>query len=298
MAGGKWPQYCRALLVAAVVSAAKAFPNRPDQAPEGVHDLRKTLKEGRALARLFLKSVGEPARVTIAALAAVRRRVGQARDLDVMEQRLERLAPPVEIAKPIAEAIARERSAARRAHNGFGTSASRTQLRAIARRLEAWDLDGVGDADIVEAAARTYRQARRRGRIAFETNDPTALHALRSRVVDLRYQVAALAPAWPATLTAQAEELNELRDTLGAFNDLNVLAKFASERCPLAPEAMTALTERLEARQKKLRRRAKVEFDRLFAEAPNAFAERLAAYVNSPMEEPALGTVKTPRPAR
>src|SRR5271166_2277017 len=172
MAGGKWPQYCRSLLVAAVDSAAKAFPNRPDQASEGVHDLRKTLKEARALARLFLQSIGEPARVTIAALAAVRRRVGPARDLDVMEQRLARLAPPVEIAKPVAEAIARERSAARRAHNGFATSASRRQLHAIARRLEAWDLGGVSDCDIVEAVARAYRKARNRGRVAFETNDP------------------------------------------------------------------------------------------------------------------------------
>jgi|SRR5271166_2467614 len=286
MAGGKWPQYCRSLLVAAVDSAAKAFPNRPDQASEGVHDLRKTLKEARALARLFLQSIGEPARVTIAALAAVRRRVGPARDLDVMEQRLARLAPPAEIAKPIAEAIARERSTARRAHNGFGTSTSRRQLAAIARRLATWDVDGVGESDIVEAVARSYRQARRRGRAAFRTNDPAALHALRSRVVDLRYQLAALAAARRAALTAQAEKLNELRDTLGAFNDLNVLRKFASDWCDLPPEAMGALTEQLEARQKKLRRRAEVEFDRLFAEAPNAFAERLAAYVKSPIEEP------------
>lgn len=298
VAGGKWPRYCRSLLVASVGSAAKAFPSRPDQAPEGVHDLRKTLKEARALTRLFLKSVGEPARVTIAALASVRRRVGRARDLDVMEQRLGRLAPPVEIAKRIAEAIVRERSAARRAHTGFGTSASRTQLRAIAKRLEAWELDSVRDGDIVDAVARTYRQARRRGRLAFEADDPAALHALRSRVVDLRYQLAALAPAWPAALTAQAEELNELRDTLGAFNDLRVLARFASERCGLSPEAMSALAERLEAKQKKLRRRAELEFNRLFAEAPNAFAERLAAYVKSPMEAPAVRIVKMPRRER
>ncbi|HVP98173.1 MAG TPA: CHAD domain-containing protein [Roseiarcus sp.] len=297
MASGKWPHYCRALLVKSVDTAAKGFPNRPDRAPEGVHDVRKTLKEARALTRLFLKSVGEPARVTIAALAAVRRRVGRARDLDVMEQRLARLQPPVDIAKPVAEAIARERAAESRAHNGFGANASRRQLAAIARRLEAWDLDGVDESDIVDAVARSYRQARRRGRAAFETSDPVALHALRSRVVDLRYQLAALAPAWPAALTAQAEELNALRDTLGAFNDLNVLGKFASERCGLPAEAMSALTERLEERQKKLRRRAEIEFDRLFAETPNAFAARLAAYVKSPMEEPRSGEAPPSRPS-
>src|SRR5271165_1832095 len=154
-----WPQHCRALLVGSVSSAAHLFPGRGEQAPERVHRLRKTLKEARAIARLFLPSVGEPARVTIAALAVVRRRMGRARDLDVMEARLVRLAPPSEIAKSIAGAIEHERAATGRAH-GFTTRASRAQLNAIAKRLEAWDLGHVRDGDVVEAVARTYRQAR------------------------------------------------------------------------------------------------------------------------------------------
>ncbi len=283
-----WPQHCRALLVGSVSSAAHLFPGRGEQAPERVHRLRKTLKEARAIARLFLPSVGEPARVTIAALAVVRRRMGRARDLDVMEARLVRLAPPSEIAKPLAEAIEHERAATGRAHGGFTTRASRAQLNAIVKRLEAWELARVRDDDIAEAASRTYRQARRRGLLAFEGDDPAELHALRSRVVDLRYQIAALSPAWPAALNAQSEGLNALRETLGDFNDLEVLGKFAAERGGLPPEALEALTARLAGKQKKLRRRARIEFDRLFAETPDAFAERLSAYLRRPMEKPTL----------
>ncbi|MGO9422789.1 CHAD domain-containing protein, partial [Roseiarcus sp.] len=222
MQADHWPTYCRALLAASVASAASRFPGRGEEAPERVHGVRKTLKESRALARLFLPTVGEPARVTIAALAVVRRRVGRARDLDVMESRLERLDPPREIAEPLGQAIAREREAAKRAHTHFATAASRAQLNAIVKRLEGWDLGHVGDGDIAEAVARTYRQGLRRGRLAFGGEDAAALHALRSRVVDLRYQLSALAPAWPAALGAQSEELNALRDTLGDFNDLAV----------------------------------------------------------------------------
>ena len=58
-----WPGYCRALLASSVASAAARFPGRDEDAPERVHGVRKTLKESRALARLFLPSVGEPARV-------------------------------------------------------------------------------------------------------------------------------------------------------------------------------------------------------------------------------------------
>jgi len=283
-----WPGYCQALLAASVRAAAQQFPGRGHAAPERIHDVRKTLKEARALARLFLPSIGEPARVTIAALAVIRRRVGRARDLDVIEQRLLRLAPPPEVAEPLNKAIARERAAAGRAHGGFAASASRAQLNAMARRVEAWDLRGVCADDIVEAVARTYTQARRRGRHAFGGEDPAALHALRSRVVDLRYQLAALSGAWPAALNAQAEELNALRDTLGGFNDFTVLGTFAVERGGLGPEALGLLTERLEAKQKKLRRRAETEFARLFAETPDAFAGRLSAYLERPMEKPAL----------
>ncbi len=278
-----WPDYCRALLAASVASAAGCFPGRGEEAPERVHRVRKTLKESRALARLFLPSLGEPARVTIAALAVVRRRVGRARDLDVMESRLGRLAPPPEIAGPLGEAIARERDAAQRAHTAFATAASRAQLGAIVKRLEGWDIAHVGDAGIAEAVARTYRQGLRRGRLAFDGADPAALHALRSRVVDLRYQLSALSPAWPAALGAQSDELNALRDTLGDFNDLDVLARFAAERGDLSPDALAALAERLEAKQMKLRRRAGIEFERLFAETPDAFAARLAAYLRHPL---------------
>ena len=113
-------------------------------------------------------------------------------------------------------------------------------------------------------------------------------------MVDLRYQLAALSPAWPAALNAQSEELNALRDTLGDFNDLYVLAIFAANRASLEPEALAGLMARLAAKQKKLRRRAKTEFDRLFAESHAAFSERLSAYLRRPMAKPKAGAPNVP----
>ena len=248
--------------------------------------MRKTLKEARAIARLFLHCVGEPARVTMAALAATRRQTGRARDLDVMAVRLERLAPPAEISGPLTAAIAREREAARRARRGVAARAPRARLNAIAKRLEGWDLSEIGTAEIVAAVARTYRQAQRRGRLGFESDDPAALHAFRARVVDLRYQLALLSCAWPEALNAQAEALDELREALGDHHDLDVLTKFAAERGGLPPEALESLAVQAAGKQRKLRRRAKAEFDRLFAETPKAFEARLAAYLARPVTKP------------
>jgi CHAD domain-containing protein len=286
MRSDAWPQHCRAALVRSVAAAAAKFPGPGEEAPKRVHDVRKTLKEARAIARLFLQCVGEPARVTIATLATTRRQIGRARDLDVMAQRVQRLELPPEVSEPLVAAIAREREAAQRARRGLSANTPRARLSAIARRLEGWDLSAVGTAEIVDAVARTYRQAQRRGLVAFETEDPTALHASRSRVVDLRYQLSLLSCAWPEALNAQAEALNDLREALGDFNDLHVLETFVAEHSGLSTPALEELGARITLKQKKLKRQAHVEFERLFAETPSAFATRIAAYLAHPVSDP------------
>jgi len=286
MRSDAWPQHCRAALVRSVGAAAAEFPAPGEDAPKRVHNVRKTLKEARAIARLFLECVGEPARVTITALAATRRQIGRARDLDVMGTRVRRLEPAPEVADALMAAISREREAAERARRGLSASAPRARLNAIVRRVEGWDLSAIGTDEIVAAVARTYRQARRRGRLAFEIDDPVALHAFRARVVDLRYQLGLLSCAWPEALNAQAEALNDLREALGDFNDLHVLEAFAVEHGELPAPAMAELGERVASKQRKLKRRAHVEFDRLFAETTSAFAARLAAYLEHPVTEP------------
>jgi hypothetical protein len=71
MRSDAWPQHCRAALVRAVSSAAAQFPAPGEEAPKRVHDVRKILKEARAIARLFLDWVGEPGRGTLTTLAAI-----------------------------------------------------------------------------------------------------------------------------------------------------------------------------------------------------------------------------------
>jgi len=286
MRSDAWPQHCRAALVRSVGAAALQFPGPGEEAPKRVHDVRKTLKEARAIARLFLDCVGEPARVTITTLAATRRQIGRARDLDVMAIRVQRLEPPPEISEPLMAAIAREREAAQRARRGLAATAPQPRLDATVRRVEGWDLSAVGTGEIVAAVARTYRQARKRGRLAFSGEDPVALHAFRARVVDLRYQLSLLSPAWPEALNAQAEALNDLREDLGDFNDLHVLEAFAVEHGDLPPQALEELGARMESKQKKLKGRARVAFDRLLAETPKAFGTRIAAYLCHPVREP------------
>ena len=116
MRSDAWPQYCRTAARPVGESGRAQFPGpgqksaeaRPRRAQDPERERARSLGS-------FFRCVGEPARVTITALAATRRQIGRARDLDVMAERLQRLEPPPEVAEPLRAAIARERAAARRA---------------------------------------------------------------------------------------------------------------------------------------------------------------------------------------
>ena len=287
MRSDAWPQHCRAALVRAVSAAAAQFPGPGEEAPKRVHDVRKTLKEARAIARLFLDCVGEPARVTITTLAATRRQIGRARDLDVMALRVQRLEPPPEVSEPLMAAIAREREAAQRARRGLSASAPRARLNAIVRRVEGWDLSAVGTEEIVDAVARTYRQAQRRGLTCFRKrrSDGAACLSRPRRRSALPALAAVLRVAGGAERAGRSPERSSRgarrlqRSACAREHSRRNTASCRRRRWKTSAPASTV-------KQKKLKRRANVEFERLFAETPNAFATRIAAYLGHPVTEP------------
>jgi hypothetical protein len=57
------------------------------------------------------------------------------------------------------------------------------------------------------------------------------------------------------------------------------------------------LLEQVEAKQKKLRRRAETEYERLFAETPEAFGARLDAYLARPVNKPTAEEDQLPQQA-
>jgi CHAD domain-containing protein len=157
-------------------------------------------------------------------------------------------------------------------------------LRACAVGVGEWDLGGAEMEPLLQSLRLAYRGAKRRGRLAWSTGDADDLHALRVRVVDLSHQCALFEPAWPALLTAYGAELQKLRQSLGAHNDLTVLGEFALSRRELSGEAAEALVALVLRKRKPLERKAALQFERLFAERPGAFERRMAAYLSHPQQ--------------
>jgi len=281
-----WPPHCRAALARALRLASRQFPRAGEDEATRVHDVRKTLKAAAGLARLFADLVGAPAEATLAAINAARRKVGRARDLDILPGVLAALDPPPETRDALTAAIAEQREAERRAHHDFDVGGLAAELRALADSVEAWDVEAAGATPLIAALRRTYRSARRRGAAALPNGPPRELHGLRVRVVDLVYQLGVFEPAWPAMVRAATRELQRLRTALGDHNDLSVLAEFAAARPELTPEQKVAVAVLIAKRRRPLERRAAQLYARLFVERPSAFERRLAATIENPRRKP------------
>jgi CHAD domain-containing protein len=135
---------------------------------------------------------------------------------------------------------------------------------------------------LLKALRAAYRSARRHGRLALASGDAHELHQLRTQVVDLGHHFIALEPVWPNMFAAIGAEFHRMRQQLGEHNDLTVLAEFAVARPDLSLVQLTDLALKIERRQKQLARRARKQFERLFAERPSALEHRLAIYLEYP----------------
>ena len=91
-----WPEHCRRRLIGAILEAADLFPHSGDDIGTRIHDARKALKEARAAAKLFAIAIGSPAYEAVSALEAARRKLGRARDLDVMPAALASLGTAID----------------------------------------------------------------------------------------------------------------------------------------------------------------------------------------------------------
>jgi CHAD domain-containing protein len=122
--------------------------------------------------------------------------------------------------------------------------------------------------------ADSFRSARKHIPADWSLASAEDLHALRQRVVDLRYQMDLIEPLWPRFGRMWTEEAERLRDRLGRCQDLEVLKRLAAPHQPLA-HWRSRLTPAIAERSAALAQRAARIAHRLFAERPKSFRHRL-----------------------
>src|SRR5262245_39869019 len=140
--------------------------------------------------------------------------------------------------------------------------------------VEHWPLAGVSFAEVAAHLARGYRSARREIPKRWPDADAEALHELRKRLVNHRYQIEILAPLWRRFGRMWIGEAQRLRERLGKHQDLLALEALTAPHQPLA-HWRSRLAPAIAARKAAHVAAASRLAARLLVEKPNAFRRRL-----------------------
>ena len=259
---------------------ALAADTHPDAI--AIHEFRKAMKRWRALLHLlepFLPGDHKRLRFDARDLA---RELSSPRDaqsaLDALEDALKSDANlSIVSLRTIRTRINETR---RKAEGAALNDELRTRiyvyLRCAALAVDRWPTETIGLRDIADRLARTYRQARRRLPDAWATANAQELHDLRQRAIAHRHQMDLVLSLWPSFSERRTEETQRLRDRLGCYQDLTVLAAMTAPHRPLA-RWRSRLLPLIAHRQSTHVAAAARLAERLFAERPKAFRRRLRA---------------------
>ncbi|ARQ00757.1 CHAD domain-containing protein [Pseudorhodoplanes sinuspersici] len=282
-------------VAAAVVAEAQAILGDGNGDPtKTVHGIRRTFKRWRALLRMlapFVDESGHQLRIDARELA---RKLGGARDAQATidafrDAAAERSDHSVPFSSRSIATIEGRLEAQRTSHETeFWNPQIRQEmsdyLAAAAAQVAQWDLNEVTFSDLADMLAKTYRRARGSIPKSWDETEAEDLHELRRRVVEHRYQMELIEPAWPRLGKIWVDEAQRLRTRLGKFQDLAVLTEKTGPHQTLAPWR-SKLVPLIAQRQAEHAQAARKMAARMFAEPPKAFRRRIEALWDAQAEE-------------
>lgn len=285
-AKGTVGELLRAVGLGILADARAALEQGERRDADAIHDFRKALKHWRALLRLLEPWLGASGKKLRHEARDLARELNPPRDaqaaLDALSDALkhaphfsptstETVRTHIERLREQAEQVALTEETRTRIDGYLGRAS-----RSVAR----WPVQGMERAAVAASLAKTYRRARRRLPDDWKTEDGEELHEFRRRVIEYRYQLELVAPLWPRLRKSEAE-VQRLRERLGSYQDLAILAALTGSHQPLAPWR-ARLRPVIAARQALHLKHAARLGRKLFAGRPKALRRRLAARAGSP----------------
>jgi CHAD domain-containing protein len=246
-----------------------------------VHDLRKAFKRWRAIMRLIAPTVGDKAEEMRIAARDLAREIAAARDIRAAQEALADLGD--DAALPAGSRVAIVERLAQLGASAEAISLTPERKARIgemwtqaAAAVERWPLQSFHRAEAAQQLAASYKRVCAAIPKEWRHASPEALHRLRQRVVEHRYQMELAEPLWPKLMRLWVSEAQRLRDRLGAHQDLVILQRLTQPHQPLARwrlQLAPLIVERRTAHVKGAKRLA----GRLFAEKSKAFRQRLTS---------------------
>ncbi len=247
------------------------------------HDARKRCKKMRALLRLVRKDLGKRAyRRDNASLRDAARTLSRVRDAWVLVGALDRLVEQAgeELS---ADSVAGLRSLLAKDHRdlhaelaeGGAAGEAIAELERVAARVPQWPLHDRGWGTLGGGIEQVFRDGRTAMAAAYREGTVEHFHEWRKQVKYLRYQLGLLREAWPDVLDAMEGTADELGELLGEDHDLAVLRERVLSEHATSDAVEEILLALIDRRRKELLERARPLGQRLYADKPSLFADRL-----------------------
>jgi len=218
---------------------ATLHENGPDR-DEAVHDVRRRLKELRAVAELLRTRLPHHGRSDRDLFRDAGRSLASARDSKAAVEAFDRLREHY-----VDEWTPRQFMKIRQALSQRATSGLEKQdadlladalidalIHALVmerRRVAAWPVDGMRQDELWEAIGRSYRRSRRAMSDARETKTPERMHRWRRRVKTHEHHTQLITRSGLAQLDERAKALHKLSRILGNHHDLVVIDQLLDE---------------------------------------------------------------------
>ena len=289
----------------------------PPERHSGVHSARKCLKRLRSLLLLVRPGMPEPAFATLTdRLGSIARGLAAARDAAALIDAIDKLeretgaGPGLGPLQSLRAWLHKRRHAA---EQNLERSAASDAMRGLLELRPAFAGFAVYPDDfrsLAKGLRRGYRATRESFQHAFASERDEDLHEWRKGVQHHWRQMQLLAPCWPSELSARVEAARSLSQVLGDDHDISLLCRLVSTPTMMfgTPEETAAFLKRCRRRHRALRKEARNQGERLFAERARPFAERIEAYwqiaagdaaktaaETRPDNVVAFGEVRTPR---
>ncbi|MEQ8986402.1 MAG: CHAD domain-containing protein [Marinovum algicola] len=248
-----------------------------------VHDVRKRKKKLRGLIRLVRPGMGKLYKAENREFRDIGRLFSDLRDAQVLTQTLGGLAETAgdDSLAPLIAWSTERRDAMLHEHDLPGRiEEAASRLEDARKRATAWPVEGTAHEVIAGGLKKTYGRARKCWRKAgHEPDDSELLHEWRKRVKYHWYHCRLLREAWPETMHARIDTLDELSGVLGDDHDLVVLGAALEEVSDDLPKKARKRAEELAAAESgALRERAFGLAAQMLGEKKGQLADRLAGY--------------------
>jgi hypothetical protein len=258
----------------------------PDDARGSVHEMRRRIKELRALFRLSREAIGDESYALANTMFRdMARLISVSRDRDATLQLLARIRPELSSVAGADAYRSVRRAVRRRAVTDDADTVTNTiaaELQRARLMIEGWSFSSHDDFSLIgPGLERTYRRGRKALRGASASHSPDDLHEMRKHVKDQMFQLQLLKNVAPAFLKPQRDLLTQLGKTLGEHHDLHTLEL----RIGQVPFRTRGRRESIASSLRERMIRLEAEAFRLgrfaYAESPSAWVARVRSYWES-----------------